>query len=351
MKCLQKDSAKRYQSVEAFEIALVKASKARTVSPWEIAVNRALDRAEVEIRKRTRHGFEAAQAFLKRQDWSALTNLQKEPLAMLGIAGLAGALTVSLFVLGFKSRTINAQASEIPAQSSSLRLAPVGGPAAAPVAPSVQEPPNPISSREVDLYKGQKTSNVKEIMPAPTPADEVSRPEPAAHPAISAKPSAIAKRVKASGSITSADNSQTKTQQGPAQSQLPATPAQSESVTIANSSDVTLPEPVASSPEPGDATAPTIGDANSAVPSKVSSAEPKAPGKVYFEVGTFKDEAWANNAVDKLNQLGFHAVLIHKNRLWLQSYHVEVGPYTDQKAIAEAQQSLTSQGYKPHPVN
>jgi hypothetical protein len=55
--------------------------------------------------------------------------------------------------------------------------------------------------------------------------------------------------------------------------------------------------------------------------------------------------------VDKLTQLGFHAVLIHKNLLWTQSYHVEVGPYTNQKDIAEARQSLASQGFKTHPVN
>jgi len=78
--------------------------------------------------------------------------------------------------------------------------------------------------------------------------------------------------------------------------------------------------------------------------------ETKAP-KLYFEVGSFKDETWANNAVDKLTQLGFHAVLIHKNLLWAQSYHVEVGPYTNQKDIAEARQSLASQGFKAHPVN
>ena len=68
-------------------------------------------------------------------------------------------------------------------------------------------------------------------------------------------------------------------------------------------------------------------------------------------MGTFKDETWANNAVEKLTQLGFHAVLIHKNLLWSQSYHVEVGPYTNQKDIAEAEQNLASQGFKAHPVN
>lgn len=73
--------------------------------------------------------------------------------------------------------------------------------------------------------------------------------------------------------------------------------------------------------------------------------------QLYLEVGKFKDETWANNAVERLTQLGFHTVLVHKNVLWSQSYHVQVGPYTNQNDIAEARQSLASQGFKAHPVN
>jgi cell division septation protein DedD len=90
--------------------------------------------------------------------------------------------------------------------------------------------------------------------------------------------------------------------------------------------------------------------ANSASLPKPAGDETKTP-KLYVEVGTFKDESWANNAVDKLTQIGFHAVIVHKNLLWSQSYHVQVGPYTNQKDISEARQSLASQGFKAHPVN
>jgi cell division septation protein DedD len=95
---------------------------------------------------------------------------------------------------------------------------------------------------------------------------------------------------------------------------------------------------------------PTVDQANPENQAKTGGIATKAP-QLYFEVGTFKDETWANNAVDKLTQLGFHAVLIHKNLLWSQSYHVQVGPYTNQKDIAEARLSLASQGFKAHPVN
>jgi hypothetical protein len=43
--------------------------------------------------------------------------------------------------------------------------------------------------------------------------------------------------------------------------------------------------------------------------------------------------------------------VIHKNLLWAQSYHVEVGPYATQKEVADSRQSLASQGFKAHPVN
>src|ERR1700722_15050726 len=52
MKCLQRYPAKRFQSVNQLEIALVKAAKARPIRPWEAALNKGVVRAELEIRKR-----------------------------------------------------------------------------------------------------------------------------------------------------------------------------------------------------------------------------------------------------------------------------------------------------------
>ena len=71
----------------------------------------------------------------------------------------------------------------------------------------------------------------------------------------------------------------------------------------------------------------------------------------FFEVGTFKEATWADTAVQTLTQLGFHAVSVRKSRLWNQSYHVQVGPYTDPQALEAARLSLTQQGFKPHLIN
>lgn len=78
------------------------------------------------------------------------------------------------------------------------------------------------------------------------------------------------------------------------------------------------------------------------------------PGKtanLFLEVGAFKDEGLANDAEQKLTQLGFHPMLMHKNLLWMQSYRVQVGPYSSQKEAAEAQQSLAAQGFKARRIN
>jgi len=77
----------------------------------------------------------------------------------------------------------------------------------------------------------------------------------------------------------------------------------------------------------------------------------RKPPAFFIEVGSFKDETWAINAAEKLTQLGFHAVLIHKTLLWAQSFHVQVGPYPDSKDIDAARQNLSSHGFKSRLVN
>jgi cell division septation protein DedD len=70
----------------------------------------------------------------------------------------------------------------------------------------------------------------------------------------------------------------------------------------------------------------------------------------YLEVGSFKDANWAQQAVEKLSALGYHAISVHQTRLWMQSFHVQVGPFKDPKELGDAQQSLAARGFKPHRV-
>ncbi len=348
MKCLQKDAKKRFQSVDEFEIALVKAAKARPIPPWEVALNRGLVRAELEIRNRLHQGAEKAGLFLKRQDWRALAGIQEEPKAMLGVAGVAGALIVFLFVGGWKPRTINAQTVQIASQNSLSPVATVNGSVSRPTMVSARDSFDPIASNEVDLYANVRASIANTSSSVPGLPMENAGSESVASSASSPKPSRVVKRVKAT-----VRPDETKAQldaPSSAQTQALASTAQPEFLTSVDAPKSVAQEPVTNSSQPNTVPEPTVEPANAASQPKTGGVETKAPN-LYFEVGTFKDETWANSAVDKLTQLGFHAVLIHKNLLWAQSYHVEVGPYTNQKDIAEARQSLAAQGFKAHPVN
>ena len=104
------------------------------------------------------------------------------------------------------------------------------------------------------------------------------------------------------------------------------------------------PQPDSASPDPA------VEKASPASVQKKADSVAKAP-TVFIEVGSFKDETWAISAQEKLTQLGFHAVVIHKTLLWAQSFRVQVGPYTDPKEIEAARQSLSSHGFKSHLVN
>jgi cell division protein FtsN len=79
--------------------------------------------------------------------------------------------------------------------------------------------------------------------------------------------------------------------------------------------------------------------------------------RLYLEVGTYKDGAWADNTVEKLVQLGFPAIKgaawvqsTLKRDLWVKSYQVQVGPYTDSKQMEAVEKQLESKGFKPQPA-
>jgi serine/threonine protein kinase len=353
MKCLQKDPTNRFQSVDQFEMALSKAAKARRARPWEVALNRGIERAEVEIRTRSRQGAEMTMAFLKRQDWRSLLRIQEEPQAMLGVAGIVSALTVFMLFGAWKPRTINAQTVQIASQnqnSQSPPIAAVNGSVSnsRPFLSSTQDSLSPIASQEVDLYENFRTENAKAAAPAANLPNANLGSAKASASRASLDPSRIVKPVKSP--VRTNERKAKLEAKSPAQSQALASPAQPENLATADATNSAAQELAANSSQPEAAPQPAVEPGNTVNQPKTDVDEAKTP-QLYFEVGSFKDQTWANNAVDKLTQLGFHAVLIHKNLLWTQSYHVQVGPYTNQKDIAEARQSLSAQGYKAHPVN
>jgi cell division septation protein DedD len=125
---------------------------------------------------------------------------------------------------------------------------------------------------------------------------------------------------------------------------------QADSLTVPLTPSSGLAESGADSPQPSSRAAPSA-EADSAALRLKADAAPTKTAALYLEVASFKDDNWANNAAEKLQQLGYHTVLIHKNVLWMQSYHVQVGPYASQLELAGAQKSLSAQGFKAHPAN
>jgi cell division septation protein DedD len=159
---------------------------------------------------------------------------------------------------------------------------------------------------------------------------------------VTAKP----KTAKAIGAQP--DRKVRKNTQNLAGAQITASPVQPETMVAAVSQPAPDLTAVLAAAEANSKPAPPV-DLGSAATTSVDSNIKVA--KLFVEVGTFKEETWANDAVDKLTQLGFHAVLVHKNMLWLQSFHVQVGPYSNPQELAEAQKSLAVHGFKSHPVS
>jgi PilZ domain len=67
----------------------------------------------------------------------------------------------------------------------------------------------------------------------------------------------------------------------------------------------------------------------------------------YLEIGKFHEVTWANEATNKVQQLGFPATVVHKGHLWINSYQVLVGPYSNDNDVKSAHAYLESHGFRP----
>jgi serine/threonine protein kinase/class 3 adenylate cyclase len=348
MRCLQKDPARRFQSADALDNALVKAAKARPLSPWEAALNRWGDIAEAEVRKRVHEGMEAVEKLFDQKDISPPVGIQHEPKAILGMAGMAGALTVFLFLGGWKTNTISAQTVPSAGQNSRVFTPAAGGFAPASTSPSAEMPASPIISRNVSLYEDAKPEG---LQLSPSAEDSSTINLNVTHVGTTDAPANPAPKPKQAKLAAQADKPKSrKNVPSSASAQTLASTAPTESIVASNSPGPATLAPVATPTESINAPEPVVDAGSAAAQHKTIDGEAKIL-KLYVEVGTFKEETWAISAVDKLTQLGFHAVLVHKNLLWVQSYHVQVGPYANQKDLAEAQKDLATHGFKAHPVS
>lgn len=345
LKCLAKDPAKRFQSVDELDSALKKEEgpEAKSADDWTASMVReirlgvgqtwqlltrcmeqtrpTLSRWEWRLRQGgqqvlgvTRECAQNTKAFIRERDWSVMTSTRsQQALAGLGLVILVGGAIA--FALGHSGKTHSTDVTSRPVNPGSTQshtLALSDGVTAelsalatqesdlnrsldAPALPANEGPLSLPTPRNSAPTKASRTLNA--ILRQPRPAVPEARPRPATSDANYDRPSW-------NGAPEIAE-----TDPAPIESLLNPTGR-------TNGSQLTGP----------------------------------ASSLSFLDVGAFQDMTWADNAVQKLSQLGFHAVSIRKGHLWGQSYHVEVGPYANAKELADAQKLLAVRGFKSHIV-
>jgi cell division protein FtsN len=290
-------------------------------------------------------------AFTKRQDWRALTRFRPEPVTALVVSViLGGAISVALYGRG-KSNANSAQTAYTSSTPHSpLSSSAIGQGTVSELAQTeASYVPRVITSHDVDLRRDSGVELVNIQSPAAKSMNDVLGFEPTKRPVVPSQASrAVKKKQTPSRPVEQKTPSNAEVS---AQMQTLTSSAQPQTLLSADISQPASSEAATKPPQPDSAPPnPALEKAGPVSVQKTTDSAAKT-ATVFIEVGSFKDETWAISAQEKLTQLGFHAVLIHKTLLWAQSFHVQVGPYTDPKEIEEARQSLSSHGFKSHLVN
>ena len=335
LKCLRKNAESRFQSVDELDSALSKPTAANnsshSVVPAAIKVDAVVKSATAQWQAARPHliqfGGDVHRQAQKLSLWAEIECkklilkvvsvtppvVRKGPLVRTVAAGSVAILGIGLFALvaGHSTKrdaAISQTSVSQPAPSAEIPASPA---AVVPVADTslAQSPVADLADRtnSTSLDGVAPTANtVAYNVPAPAAADMVSPAD--ASPLTRRKP---APQVLAPSPV--------KMNSSAARNQPVASrPAIHASAAVVDTKLVAEPS-LAAAPATLQPVAPA------AVPS-ATAAKPDASTMTYLEVGSFKEPKWADDAVEKLNQMGFHAICVHKTMLWkLQSYRVQVG--------------------------
>jgi serine/threonine protein kinase/class 3 adenylate cyclase len=343
LKCLQKDPAKRFQSVDELDLALRKETKARqVVKSWFSIVPR-LQRAGLEFQQLLRSGIKDAKpalswweaklrhesqellrivracarktrVFVRQRDWCAMTSLRsQQALSGLGLVLVLGCVIAFGLARSGKrnSAALPQSAAAVDDQSFQSR--------------SVAARISPITTERVDLKRGPDRPSTRASLSAPLQRGQVP----------------------ASARMNSREDNASRSRAVSVHRPPLAVPPLSSSPATSVTSGIQV---VETEPETLEVVSPPLD--STLTPTNESKPIDLRPGStLYFlDVGSFKNATLADSAVEKLSQLGFHAVSVQKGHLWAQSHHVQVGPYTTPQDIEAAQQRLVLQGFKSHIV-
>jgi class 3 adenylate cyclase len=359
MKCLEKDPADRFQSVDALATALKEESAASAISRTSVELAR-LRQSASSLCTTLRGRVDALRPSLQlvREKVLAARKINIEPKVALPAALLVGAL-VAFTAGGSWIRSANGSArakAAIPMIARSAAAPETKGSTPALTADSVRLNVTPNSEMggsaqgstvPVDFHSKQN-STFDSGLKGQAGGSTEKKTAPARAKLLEPRKPAITRLAEKQGSSNFGVSQSRSQELGPTQFTLPqstgnslAAPGSSQPGTAGHSANAA--SAAARSHEPAS-------PADKSLPSKKAEVKPDSPEPVYLEVGTFKDAAWADNAVEKLVQLGFPAASVHKGHLWAKSYHVQVGPYADAKKMEAVEKRLESQGFKPHVV-
>ncbi len=358
LKCLEKHPANRFQSVDELERALEKTAKARPAPPWKISVAPQLRRAALELH-RTLHSYMGrVSTLLQKQDWRGLRRIPTKRGPALAAALFSGGLLVAFLGHGWKSSTSSSLRAEVPA------------PTVIQSAPESIREAEKKSSNDADKLVAPNSASASDMTSTPVSGHDVTIqvpnlvvdsdhvPDSAASPIVKSPARPVPKHVSGPARTKELKAQSSERVSKPVEAQAPSNPAELKTppaepvappAATPAATQATVSPPGPKIIEQAPATKPAV----PAVPAddvNATQAGPASSSTFYLDVGTFKDEAWANSAVEKLNQLGYHAVCVHKGLLWVQSYHVQVGPYTDRKEMEAARSRLATQGFKTRAV-
>jgi serine/threonine protein kinase/cell division protein FtsN len=361
LKCLQKDPAKRFQSVAELLAALEKDAttrlslefrlpdlkmhrwapygmeKARAARPHLSAFAVKVQKAAIDAKRVVSEETRKAIAFVRAYDYRAMKFSRTQSIA----ATLGVVLLGTVIAFGISGKGHARAAAAGPSFPLTLQSSPSPAAQSAPLpfdTVSPDDADSTVATSEVDLGRiaGSATENA---------SGAASGHELPASPATSA---AIAK--KATPSPARANSAHAKNRSSLSAAPKPAAAA------MPQTADATNAQTSANANSDLSAAVLPLSPLDPALKTTALSGQPNPAGtksdlhEYYLEVGSFKDANRADQAADQLTRLGFHAVSIHKAKLWMHSYHVQVGPYVSQIDVEAAQRSLASQDFKSNLV-
>jgi serine/threonine protein kinase/class 3 adenylate cyclase len=394
LKALEKDPAKRFESVDALLAAVE--SPAPQANPLSIAaaIGPDLRRAATEISHVVHLGVEKARpavpviAKFARDaqhaavratvaarvqtrktarkvstfDWNSLKRSRSGQAVTASL--LSGFLLVGVVAVARGSRTGYANNS-VPAafattSTQSPNVVPPAGitigetadPRPADTISPSPEPSTNVGTEPVDLSQGFGVATAAAPAPDPSAANGAVKSDAPGSSATNSKPASSGmKSGTAPASATAKKSHPKSTLNQRLAVDSTSAPVPNFDATRSSNPAATSPgsSPLSSNalPQPSSVAPPAA--ANNEHPSDSASVAPPL-WEPFLDVATFKDQARADEAIDKLTKAGFHAFSVQKTHFFIGSYHVEVGPFDTQHDIGAAQQQLAALGYKSHTV-